>query len=450
MSSLRVGAVTGLCLLGVGASTAGAAWTPAERASVGRLDATSPDVAMNARGDAAAVWVRGSGRRRQIVASLRPLGGSWSRPEGISRRGRPAIDPKVAVDPDGRTVVAWRQVARTRAVRTARGRRPQAVYVARARERALVAERWEPIATLSDPAQKVGRVYLGVDGRRVAVAAWHWGTGTRPSDPGYVGLVQLAERPLGGEWSAPLRASRASDCGQVRRPRVAVGASGHAVVWWQCDLPGDASVAAAVARGPGEGFGPEVRLPIRGEQEIAADLAVAPNGRAVAVSGSATALQWWRGPVTQSGVALDELPALGKAESLERGAGSPRIAVGPSSDALSAWIAPRGTTRAAPIADDLGVAAPITLGADSSATRARVAVGDERLGVVAWLSSGRVIAVNRGADGNTSPRARLSGFGVPSAQPPALAVDGGGSAVLFWSRRVRGRSAVERAHFAAP
>jgi hypothetical protein len=450
MGWLRVGAVTGLCLLGVGAPAASAAWTPAERASAGPLDATSPDVAMSARGDAAAVWVRGSGRRRQIVASLRPLGGSWSRPEGISRRGRPAIDPKVAVDPDGRAVVAWRQVARTRAVRTAGRRRPQAVYVARARERALIAERWEPIATLSDPRQKVGRVYLGVDGRGVAVAAWHWGTGTRPSDPGYVGEVQLSERRLGGEWSAPLRASRATDCVQVRRPRVAVGASGHALVWWQCDMPGDESVVAAVSRGADEAFGPEVRLPIRGGDEIAADLVIAPNGRAVGVSGSTTALRWWRGPVAQSGVALAELPALGKAESLESGAGSPRIAVGPSSDALTAWIAPRGTTRAAPIADDLGVAAPITLGADRSATRARVAVGDERLGVVAWLSSGRVIAVNRGADGNTSPRALLSGPGVPSDQPAALAVDGGGSAVVVWSRRVRGRRVVERAHFAAP
>jgi hypothetical protein len=56
-------------LLGAAAAPAAAAWGDAERASVGPLDATSPDVALNARGDAAAVWVRGSGRGRQIVAS---------------------------------------------------------------------------------------------------------------------------------------------------------------------------------------------------------------------------------------------------------------------------------------------------------------------------------------------------------------------------------------------
>jgi hypothetical protein len=437
-------------LLGAAAAPAAAVWDGAERASVGPMDATSPDVALNARGDAAAVWVRGSGRSRQIVASYRPLGGEWSRPEGISRRGRPSIDPKVAVAPDGRIVTVWRQVARTRAVRVGGRRRAQAVYVARARERPPVAEGWEPIATLSSPRQKVGRVFLGLDGRGLAVAAWHWGTGTRPGDPGYVGQVQLAERVLGGAWSEARRASTGEDCVQVRRPRVAVGSGGHAVVWWQCDLGGARSVAAGVARGPDEPFGAEARMPISGGREIAADLAAGPDGRAVAVSGVGGTLRWWRGPVSQAGVGLAELPALGTSERLARGVGSPRIAEGSSGDALSAWIAPGGTTRTAPIADDLGVAEPLTLDRDPSASRVRVATGGARLGAVAWLSSGRVLAVTRGADGNTSARSALSARGVPSRQPPALAMDDGGTAIAMWSRRRGGRSVVERALYTAP
>ena len=443
-------ALAAVLILGAAAVPAGAAWDEAERASVGPMDATTPDVALNARGDAAAAWVRGTGRSRQIVVSYQPVGGGWSRPEAISRRGRPAIDPKVAVAPDGRVVVVWRQVARSRVVRVGGARRAQAVYVARARERPLVAEHWEPIVTLSSPRQKVGRVFLGVDGRGLAVAAWHWGTGTRPADPGYVGQVQLSERILGGAWSAPIRASTASDCVQVRRPRVAVGTAGHAAVWWQCDLGGGRSAAAAVARGPDEPFGAEARLAIVGDREISADLAIGPDGRAVAVSATGEALRWWRGPVSAAGVDLAELPALGTAERLGRGVGSPRIAVGSSGDALSAWIAAGGVTRAAPIAGDLGVAAPLTLGQDRTASRVRVAVGRERLGAVAWLSDGRVLAVARGADGNTSSRSALSRPGVPSSQPPALAMDEGGSAVAMWSRRVGGRSVVERAGYLSP
>ncbi|HSJ72833.1 MAG TPA: hypothetical protein VK904_00835, partial [Miltoncostaeaceae bacterium] len=189
-------------------------------------------------------------------------------------------------------------------------------------------------------------------------------------------------------------------------------------------------------------------LPITGGREISADLAIGPDGRAVAVSATDAGLRWWRGPVSAAGVALAELPALGTAERVGRGVGSPRIAVGSSRDALSAWIAPGGIARAAPVADDLGVAPPLTLGQDRSSSRARVAVGRERLGAVAWLSEGRVLAVVRGADGNTSARAALSRPGVPSSQPPALAMDEGGTAVAMWSRRRGGRSVIERAVYA--
>jgi hypothetical protein len=430
--------VASALVLGAAAAPAVAVWGGAERASMGPLDAAAPDVALNARGDAAAVWVRGSGRGRQIVASHRPLGGSWSRPEGISRRGRPAIDPRVAVGPDGRITVVWRQVVRSRVVTTGGRRRSQAVYVARARVRPLVADRWEPVATLSDPRQKVGRVFLAVDGRGLAVAAWHWGTGTRATDPGYVGEVQLAEQPLGGA------------CVQVRRPRVAAGSSGHAAVWWQCDLGGRRSVGAAVGRGPDEAFGPEARLAITGGRDIAADLAIGPDGRAVAVEGSDGTLRWWRGPVSAAGVALEQLPALVTAERLARGVGSPRIAVGPSGDALSAWIAPGGITRLAAIGAGLGVAAPLTLGSDPRASRVRVAAGGARLGAVAWLASGRVLAVGRGADGNSTSRATLSGRGVRASEGPALAMDTAGTAVALWSRVRGGRSVVERAQYVSP
>jgi hypothetical protein len=170
----------------------------------------------------------------------------------------------------------------------------------------------------------------------------------------------------------------------------------------------------------------------------------------VAVSGVDGTLRWWRGPVSQAGVGLAELPALGTSERLARGVGSPRIAEGSSGDALSAWIAPGGTTRTAPIADDLGVAEPLTPDRDPSASRVRVATGGARLGAVAWLSSGRVLAVTRGADGNTSARSALSARGVPSRQPPALAMDDGGTAIAMWSRRRGGRSVVERALYTAP
>ena len=131
----RRAAAGALVVLACSAAAAAAAWSPAERASVGPLVARSPDVAMNRRGDAAAAWVRGAGRKAMVVVSFRAAGGDWSRPEGVSRRGRPAVDPQVSLDAGGRVVVAWRQVVGTRLVRFAGLRRRKPVLVVRARER---------------------------------------------------------------------------------------------------------------------------------------------------------------------------------------------------------------------------------------------------------------------------------------------------------------------------
>jgi hypothetical protein len=220
------------------------------------------------------------------------------------------------------------------------------------------------------------------------------------------------------------------------------------VVWWICDLIGGRSVAHAVGRAAGEGFGLDEELPMVSGGDLAADLAVAPDGRAVAVSSDGSSLRWWRGPVAASGIGLAELPALGAGEALGRGVGVPRIAAGPSGDALSAWIDPEGRTRVAPIAADLGVAAAATLASDPTATRVRVATGSARQGLVAWLTSGRVVAAVRAADGSIGAVTLLSRGGVPSKEPPAIAMEAGGGAFAFWARRAGGRSVVERAAYA--
>lgn len=433
------------------APTALGAFESPQRASVGPLPARSPDVAVNDRGDAAAVWVRGARREAMIVVSMRPAGGQWSRPEGISRRGRPAIDPQVAVDAQGQVIVTWRQVDRVRRVRTPDGLRRQAVYVARARTRAAADSRWSPITTLSSTRQKVGPPRLGVDDAGAAVVAWHWGTGTSPRVPGFVGEVQVTTRGTDGTWAAPRRVSRSTLCSEVRLPRVAVGGRGHAVVWWQCDLPGGRATALAISRGAGEEFGAEAELPFRSLVDVSANLVVSDAGRATAVSADAEgSLRWWRGDVTTR-LALQSLPSLGPAERAELEAGAPRIAVGASGDALTAWSDRAGRPRAAAIASELGVGAPATLGPASDATSGiRVGMAETaRRGAVAWVSSGRVMGASRGADGAIGPTEVLSGRGVPQTGPPALAVDAAGNTIVLWTRVLGRRTVVERAEGAA-
>ncbi len=432
-------------LLGA-AVPATAAWEPPARASQGPLPAHSPSVAMNARGDAVAAWVRGAKRAQMIVVSVRAAGAGWSEPVAVSRRRRPAIDPVATIDGQGGIVVVWRQVVRVRRVPTAEGPRRQAVYVVRARQRALGSPRWSRVTTLSSSRQKVGAPSAGVDVMGNALAVWHWGTGTSPADPGFVGQVQYAERPVGEGWTGPRRLSRSPACSEVRRPEVAVGTLGDAVIWWQCDLPAGRSTAVAVARPAGEPLGPEAQLPIAQRGDVMADLAVAPTGRATAVSAGADGtVQWWRGDVGQT-LTLSALAALTTTERLDVDAGPPRIAVSATGDALTAWTDLLGRPRAAPVATDLGVGAPVSLGdAAREPGPMAVSVGDGRQGVVAWYADGRIVAAQRAATGGFGPAEAISGSGVVRAEGPVVAGDGVGNAVAFWTRGPAGRTVVERA-----
>ncbi len=440
-------AATATAALLVGAGTAAAAWSPTERASRGPLPAADPTVAMNARGDAVAAWVRGARRAQMIVVSAREAGGDWEEPVAISRRGRPAIDPVATIDGQGGIVVVWRQVVRVRRIATSRGTvRRQAVYVVRARQRALGAPRWSRVTTLSSARQKVGAPSAAVDVTGDVVAAWHWGTGTSPRDPGFVGQVQYAARPVGGAWTGPRRISRSTACSEVRRPQVAMGALGDTVIWWQCDLPDDRSVAVAVARPAGRALGPEAALPIARTGDVAADIAIAPDGRATAVSaGSGGLVQWWRGDVGDT-LTLSALPALSKGERLDEDAGRPRVAVSAAGDALTAWTDMLGRPRAAPVASDLGGGSAVTLGDSANeAGPGDVAVGDGRQGAVAWVADGRVLATQRSSSGTFATATVLSGPGVETGGGPVVAGDGAGDAVVMWTRGPAGRTVVERA-----
>lgn len=432
------------------AAPAAAAWMPARRASQGPLPARRADVAVNARGDAAMAWVQGAGNGRAIVVSRRPAGAAWDPATPISDPGQAAIDASVGVDAAGGVTVVWRQLERTRLVRTAHGRRRQPVLVVRARQRGPQDPGWGPVATLSSARQKAGTPEVGVDAAGEALAAWHWGTGTSPSDPGFVGQVQYASLTPGRGWSAAQRISRTPACRDVRRPHVAVAPSGDAAIWWQCDLHGGRSTAIGVSRPANGTVGREAELPFRQRGDVAADLDVGGAGF-VAVSAAADGtLSWWRGSLGAT-LSATPLATLAAAERANRTAGPPRIAGSPEGDALSAWIDSGGRPRATPVAPDLGAGAPTSL-ADAAGVPGPVGVAAAagRRGAVAWIADGRVYGAQRTAAGELPPASTLSAPGVLPADPPAVAADATGAAVVAWTRRVGGRTVVERAEASAP
>jgi hypothetical protein len=432
-------------LVAVSAPSALAAWDPPARASRGPMPAASPRVAMDAGGDAAVAWVRGRGRAAQIVVSVRRADGGWSFPEGISRRGGRSLDPAVAIDASGRAIVAWRQAVRVRTVVSRGVRRRQNVYVVRVRERQIGETAWSPISTLSSDRQKTGAPSLATDDSGAAVVAWHWGTGTAPGDPGYLGEVQAAARTGTATWSGAARLSRASVCRSLRQPRVALGSSGDLVIWWGCELRRGSVTTMSVSRAAGDPMGPEAELPMRGDRGIAADLQVSADGRAVAVGADRDGtLRWWRGAV-DSTLALDPLPAAGGVQRADTTAGAPRLALAASGDGITTWVDPIGRPRAAGVAGSLGVGDALTLDAPGRpASGARAASGRGRLAAVVWSAGGRAYGTTRASDGTVATRTTLSGTGIVPGST-RVAMDAAGDAVAVWTRRTGGRLVVERA-----
>ena len=69
--------------------------------------AEAPRIALDAAGDATAVWLHFDGANYIVQSAARPAGGSWSAPVDLSAPGEDADAPQVAVDPGGDATAVW-------------------------------------------------------------------------------------------------------------------------------------------------------------------------------------------------------------------------------------------------------------------------------------------------------------------------------------------------------
>jgi len=181
---------------------AGHSWSPALNLSAPGAAAGAPQVALDAGGDAAAVWKRNDGTTDRIQASYRRADGAWTPPGYISTGF--GNYPQVAIDSSGDAVAVWQ---------TDDGR------VEASQSSSTGA--WGAPKTLSNGGTSwYPRVALDSAGDAIAV----WSRQT----PGLV--AEAAIRPAGGSWGRPENLSSPSD--DAFGPQVAVGRGGAAVVIW--------------------------------------------------------------------------------------------------------------------------------------------------------------------------------------------------------------------------
>jgi hypothetical protein len=214
---------------------AGGAWSDPVMLSDGGVFDRGQEVAIDAQGNATAIWTEILGGTGPVVRSAsRPNGGDWSEPVDLSE-GTVNSSPRMAVDPQGTVTAVWLGTA------------PHisgtgVVTVVRSRTRSVNGD-WSPTAVAlssDDGTSSAAAPQVAVDAQGNATAVW----GQFSSADGYV--VQTARRAAGGSWS------EAADLGGGDSPQVAVDPQGNATAIWQLSDPSSSVVLSSsrTAAGP--------------------------------------------------------------------------------------------------------------------------------------------------------------------------------------------------------
>ena len=331
----------------------------------------SPEIAVNDSGVAVAIWQsRYDGFSRAVIeSSVHPVGGSWSAPSPLSASGGFGAQPDVAVDAAGNAVAVWQQDADTStpfieaATRvggvwsapvpissTSHGAYVPKVAVDDAGNAVAIWNSDNSVQWSSKPAGGAWSAPLRFDGTisqdqidnaltmtagGVASAAW------TDIEPGHE-VVVVTSRPVGGSWSTPAYASSMSE--DAQSVDIASSASGKALLIWtlvganpSTPDPDDLQyvVQARVRPDATSGWGSVTDLSLPGVDAGSSRAAMDDLGRGSVVwyrtdaghrtveTARFTAENAWTGRVDLSAVGVD--------------ATSPDIAIAGMGDAVAVW-----------------------------------------------------------------------------------------------------------------
>jgi hypothetical protein len=404
-----------VCLLPAASASAAPTWVAPEDISGVTHSISFPEVAVNAQGDAVAIWPRNVGGKKIVEVVERPAGGEWSAPVVISDPGgeeEPA-NAHIALDTAGNALAVWSSFGSGFVIRTAA--RP-------------AGGEWSDPEDLSAASGQTPQLAMNAAGD--AVAVWSGFNGTD-----YV--TWAATRPAGGDWSAPADLSIAGE-GDWWPPQVAIDAAGNAVAVWERQLPGGNVIRAAILPAGGTAWSaPE-------DISAAGDNAQEPE---VAVNAAGTAVAAWR--VNGTGIQAAVRPTGGgwsatpeQVSVLGQSAWKPVVAIDSNGTAFALWEAP-GTSgqvlRASVRAPGGGWSAPKEVSAEEQGFISYQLEANTRAGVVAaWtrnlgLSTYGVQAAVRPPGGGWAEPDDLSTEG-ENAGLPDLAFDAEGDAIAIWGR----------------
>ena len=254
--------IAGAVLAGVGSAASDPGWGAAVSLESNNLDAVFPQVAVDPRGNAIAVWRQFDGNIDNLTANRYVAGLGWTGEVLIEAEDAGgATQPQIALDPQGNAIVVWRQSNGTRDSIMANG------YVA--------GVAWgAPVYVETDDAGNAAYPQVDADTAGNAVAVWHQSDGTRTN-------IWANRYAVGAGWG-PAQLVETLDLGDAEYPDVAMDAAGNALAgWYQFDgTRFDVWANRFVAS---EGWGSAERIENGADNAFGPALAMDRSGNGVAV-----------------------------------------------------------------------------------------------------------------------------------------------------------------------
>ena len=352
-----------------------ASWPNANDLSGTPLQITNHAVALDAAGNAVAVWSQRDSATFYVVGDLRPAaGGVWRAPVALSGIGaQVSAGPALALVPSGEALVAWIDSG---SVRLARGNAATGVWD-------------QPVGPVNGGVNTDTDVAVALNPAGDAVVAWSWRRSV-----GGPNVVQASFRPAGGGWG------QAVDLGSAAAAhsnvQVAISDAGAVALVWR-----DGSILRGAGRSRSTGAWTAPRT-------IATN--VAASGPRLAMNAAGNAVTAWansatgaiRAALRPAGSAWQPPVRVSAPSSFE-----PRVALDAASRALAVWnrTSPQGIlvesadlAPSGPVLTDLRIPAAAGVGATASFS----------VTPRAWAAPLSGAAVWRFGDGKSATGARVT------------------------------------------
>jgi len=419
-------AVAAGVLLAVAGHTSAAGWLAPTSTPPGTMEVDSQDMALDAQGNAVAVWTA-HGAWRVTRAATRPVGGSWSAPITFSVPGEEGgWNPAVAVGANGDAVAVWSSVRHT-----ANGTRQYTMAATRE-----AGGTWSGPVTLSLTGDNdIGVSYqptVVVDAQGNATAIWS-------EEVGYASAIRTSTRPKGGDWSEPVElTAREERVGAT--PQLAVDAQGDVTAIWNWRSPeNDGGIIQSATRPAGGSWSAPVDLSASDGKALLPQLAVDPQGDAVAVWKSHTAGEHVQAARRTADGSWSPAVDLSSDEGY-----TPDVAIDPQGTATAVWETNDGVgslMHASTSTLDGPWSAPVDLStrddAEGPGAMPQVTTDPQGVVTVIWRAfhapfHNRVTAVQRQAGGDWGAPVEL-GEASGAIEPLSVAADSQGYVTAAWT-----------------